>query len=179
MPSGIEPSAGYQSSWVRAPGHVSLADIVKMGRPHNKASNTQNASHHNVKGPSTSASHHSSRLPEDNMPIIEEWPSIEKPAATKVTAIPEYTMDSEQHQEAPGVHSESITRYSEAEEVQETEDDNIEVGDNDVGSDSTCSRKLQEDDTGGASMFENDFYENMGSYQQQAHDLREGDFLQL
>ncbi|KAI3456065.1 hypothetical protein Pfo_012728 [Paulownia fortunei] len=188
MPSGIQPASGYQSAWVGAPGQVSMADIVKMGRPHNKASNPANASHHYVQGPSTSASHHNLRFPEDHaskdpesgislvhhLSTNEEWPSIEKPAATNVIPVPEYTVDSEQHLEASGVPSDSINRHSEAEEVQEAEDDDIEnSGANDVGSDSMSSRKIPEDDSRGASLFEDDLYENMGSYEHQAHDFHE------
>ncbi|XP_077250954.1 uncharacterized protein LOC143890240 isoform X2 [Tasmannia lanceolata] len=62
-----QPSSGFQPAWVRAPGQVSMADIVKMGRPHGKPSNTPisapevsysahnanmlNTSEHNVKHP--------------------------------------------------------------------------------------------------------------------------------
>ncbi|KAK6124146.1 hypothetical protein DH2020_042119 [Rehmannia glutinosa] len=183
MPSGILPVSGYQSAWAGAPGQVSMADIVKMGRPQNKASNAPNASHHNVHVPSTNASHHNLRFPEDHasndpessvQQPSNEWPSIEKPAATKAIPVPDYTVDSEQHLEASGVPSDSINQPYEEEEVQEAEDDDPEYsGENDVGSDSISSRKISEDDSRSASLFENDLYKNMGSYQHQAHDSRE------
>ncbi|KAK6124111.1 hypothetical protein DH2020_042137 [Rehmannia glutinosa] len=185
MPSGILPVSGYQSAWAGAPGQVSMADIVKMGRPQNKASNAPNASHHNVHVPSTNASHHNLRFPEDHasndpessvQQPSNEWPSIEKPAATKAIPVPDYTVDSEQHLEASGVPSDSINQPYEEEEVQEAEDDDPEYsGENDVGSDSISSRKIPEDDSRSASLFENDLYKNMGSYQHQAHDSREAE----
>ncbi|RWV93950.1 hypothetical protein GW17_00043556, partial [Ensete ventricosum] len=32
----MQPSSGFQNSWLGKPGHVSMADIVKMGRPQGK-----------------------------------------------------------------------------------------------------------------------------------------------
>lgn len=185
VPSSTHPASGYQSSWVGAPGQVSMADIVKMGRPHNKASNN------NVQGPSNSASHHNLSFPAEyesndpdsgissaqQIPIYEEWPSIEKPPASKVMSFSGYTVNPEQHVESSVVPSDGINQQSEEEEeVQEKEDDDIENSvENDVESDSVSSRKIPEDDSGGASLFENDLYKDMGSYQHQAHDFHEGD----
>ncbi|KAL0363532.1 UNVERIFIED_CONTAM: GBF-interacting protein 1 [Sesamum calycinum] len=160
MPSGVQPTSGYQSAWVGVPGQVSMADIVKMGRPQSKVLSAPNASHQNFQGSSASASHHNLGLPEDHAPkdpelgiapvqhisTNEEWPSIEKPPVAKVNPNPEHKVDSEQHLEASGVLSESISQ--------------AEEGD-------------PEDDSGGASLFENDLYNNMGSYTQQAHDFHE------
>ncbi|KAK4440123.1 GBF-interacting protein 1 [Sesamum alatum] len=185
MPSVVQPTSGYQSAWAGVPGQVSMADIVKMGRPQNKVPNAPNASHPNVQGPSASASHHNLRFSEDHVPkdpelgnapvqhvsTNEEWPSIEKPPVAKVNSIPEHKVVSEQHLEASGVPSDSINQ---AEEVQETKNDNMEnSGANDVGSNALSTRKIPEDDSGGASLFENDLYNNMGSYTQQAHDFHE------
>ncbi|PIN13818.1 hypothetical protein CDL12_13546 [Handroanthus impetiginosus] len=167
-----------------------MADIVKMGRPHNKASNAPSASSHNVSGPSINTSHHNLRFSEDHaskdpesgtstvqhVPANEEWPSIEKPPTTKVISVPDTTVNTELHVEASVVPSESINQRSEAEEVQETEEDGIESSAaNDVGSDSISSRKIPEDDSRSASLFENDLYKNMGSYQHQARDFHEGE----
>ncbi|XP_020553856.1 GBF-interacting protein 1-like isoform X1 [Sesamum indicum] len=185
MPSGVQPTSGYQSAWVSVPGQVSMADIVKMGRPQNKVASAPNASHHNIQGSSASASHHNLRFPEDHVPkdpelgiapvqhvsTNEEWPSIEKPPVAKVNPIPEHKVDSDQHLESSGVLSDSINQ---AEEVQETKNDNMEnSGANDMGSKSISTREIPEDDSGGASLFENDLYNNMGSYSQQAHDFHE------
>ncbi|KAL0305540.1 UNVERIFIED_CONTAM: hypothetical protein Sradi_5971300 [Sesamum radiatum] len=135
MPSGVQPTSGYQSAWVGVPGQVSLADIVKMGRPQNKVPSAPNASHHNIQG--SSAKH---------------------------------KVDSEQHLEASGVLSDSINQ---AEEVQETKMITWKILEQMMGSNSISTREIPEDDSGGASLFENDLYNNMGSYTQQAHDFHE------
>lgn len=178
--STIHPASGYQSAWIGTPGQVSMADIVKMGRQHNKASNSTSASHHNSRFPAE----YESKDPDSGissaqqLPIYEEWPSIEKPPASNVIPDSGYTVTSEQHVDSSDVPSDGINQQSEAEEeeVQEKEDDDIEnsIG-NDVESDSVSSRKIPEDDSGGASLFENDLYKDMGSYPHQAHDFHEGD----
>ncbi|KAJ6796522.1 Uncharacterized protein M6B38_218935 [Iris pallida] len=64
-----QPSPGFQHNWSRAPGQLSMADIVKMGKPQGKPSSTPsvandlfhplhdpiltNVLHHNTKWPST------------------------------------------------------------------------------------------------------------------------------
>ncbi|XXG67801.1 hypothetical protein AAC387_Pa06g1062 [Persea americana] len=54
-----QPSSGFQPAWLGVPGQVSMADIVKMGRPHRRASNlpitTTEASYppHNAVMPNT------------------------------------------------------------------------------------------------------------------------------
>ncbi|XP_038987496.1 uncharacterized protein LOC103714980 isoform X2 [Phoenix dactylifera] len=39
MPTPLQPSSGFQHNWLGKPGHVSMADIVKMGRPQGKPCN--------------------------------------------------------------------------------------------------------------------------------------------
>ncbi|KAG1367966.1 signaling mucin HKR1 [Cocos nucifera] len=69
IPAPLQAPSGFQHNWFGKPGHVSMADIVKMGRPQGKPSNapivasdrsstTQNAamshtSHQSVKQPPT------------------------------------------------------------------------------------------------------------------------------
>lgn len=196
MPSVVQPASGYQSAWAGIPGHVSMADIVRMGRPHNKASNAPNASNHNVQDPSTTESLHNLRFPADHAPKVhqsevssvqhvpttDEWPSIEKPAPADVISVPEYTVDSELHPEASDVPFDNINHHSEAEEVREREDDNIESSEgNDLGSVSISSRKIPENDLRSASLFENELYKSMGSYQSEATDFErhQGDFFRI
>lgn len=66
-PSGVQAASAYQSAWAGAPGQVSMADIVKMGRPQNKASNAPSASHHNVQGPSGNSSHNNLKFSVDHL----------------------------------------------------------------------------------------------------------------
>ncbi|KAK4386502.1 hypothetical protein Sango_2520800 [Sesamum angolense] len=170
MPSIVQPASGHQSAWAGLPGQVSMADIVRMGRPHNKASNSQNASRHNVQDPLKV--HQTEMSSIQHVPANDDWPSIEKPPARNVMSVSEYTIDSETHPEASDVSFDSTNRHSEAEEVQEKEDDNIASSEgNDLGSLSISSRNIPEDDSRGASLFENDLYKDMGPYQSEAHDF--------
>lgn len=100
------------------------------------------------------------------------------PPATKVVSLPYYAVDNEKHLEASAIPSDNVNQPSEAEEVQEEEDDYSEDSEVNAGeSDSISSRKLPEDDSRGASLYENDLYKDMGSYQHQAPlDFHEGDF---
>ncbi|GFP94894.1 hypothetical protein PHJA_001633800 [Phtheirospermum japonicum] len=173
--AGVTPSVAQPASgpaWVGIPGQVSMADIVRMGRPNKKGSYAPNASHHNVQDHFTNES----SLHTDHAPKVDEWPSIEKPPAPDVILAPEHPVESELHQEASGVSYDNIDYHSEAEEVQEEEeeeedDDNFESsGGNEVGSVSISSRMIPEGDSRGASLFENELYKNMGSYQPEAHD---------
>ena len=178
-PSGVQQASGYQSAWAGAPGQVSMADIVKMGRPQNKTSHSQNASHHNdLRFPAE----HSSKDYESG--TNEEWPAMEKPTAAHVQSEPYYAVDSEQHLEPSGIPSVSVNQHLEAEVVQE-EDEEDEYTENygadAAQSDSITNRKILEDDSRGASLYENDLYEDMGSFQHHApHDFHKGGFfLQL
>ncbi|XP_047947734.1 uncharacterized protein LOC125193855 isoform X2 [Salvia hispanica] len=169
-PSGVQQASGYQSAWAGAPGQVSMADIVKMGRPQNKTSHSQNASHHNdLRFPAE----HSSKDYESG--TNEEWPAMEKPTAAHVQSEPYYAVDSEQHLEPSGIPSVSVNQHLEAEVVQE-EDEEDEYTENygadAAQSDSITNRKILEDDSRGASLYENDLYEDMGSFQHHApHDF--------
>ncbi|XP_075497201.1 uncharacterized protein LOC142534151 isoform X2 [Primulina tabacum] len=182
MPSSAQPTSSCQSTWVGVPGRLSMADIVKMGRPPNKASNAANTTQHNVQVPVVAASHQMLHFSEDQMskthdsrvssiqrvPTYDDWPSIE----TKTIPVTEYGVDFELHQEAPCVPFDIINRQSEADEVKETEDETSKnPGLDDVDSLCNCVRRsIKGDNTRGASEFENDLYEKMSSYQPQGHD---------
>ncbi|KAL3615166.1 hypothetical protein CASFOL_040827 [Castilleja foliolosa] len=172
-PSVAQPASG--SAWVGIPGQVSMADIVRMGRPNKKGSTAPNASHPNVQDHFANES----SLHKDHAPKVDEWPSIEKPPAPKLISAPELPVKSELHLEAPSVSYGNIDYHSEAEEVREDDEeeeeeedaDNFESsGGNEVGSVSISSRMITEDDSRGASLFENELYKNMGSYQPEGHD---------
>ncbi|XP_073149851.1 uncharacterized protein [Henckelia pumila] len=151
MPSDVQPTSGSQSTWSGVPGQLSMAEIVKMGRPPNKASYAANTTQHTVQNVSTAG----------------DWPPIE----TKTIPVPEYGVDSELHQEAPFVPFDVINRQSEADDVQETEDETSEnPGSDDVGSLCISGRSVKDDDITGASVLENDLYEKMSSYQPRGRD---------
>ncbi|XP_073140421.1 uncharacterized protein [Henckelia pumila] len=170
-PSDTQLSSGFQTAWVGVPNQLSMADIVKMGRPHNKAPSAPNASHYNmndqnVQGPMTATVHQNlSQVPTNN-----DWPSIEKPDPKKILSLPEYHVDSGPHSEPYDASVDSISQQFEPEEVQDVEDV-VNPGANDVGSASISGRKIQEDDSKSASLFENDSHENTGSFQHQVRDF--------
>ncbi|KAH6826201.1 hypothetical protein C2S53_001638 [Perilla frutescens var. hirtella] len=185
MPSAVQTATGYQSAWVGVPGQVSMADIVRMGRSQYKSSHASSASHHNIQDASAtesfpilrSSADHASKVNQSeassfqHVPSTHEWPSVEKPAPANVSSEPEYTVDAELHPDASGV-SDGIDHHYEAEEVQEREeDDNVgNSGGNDLGSVSIPSRKIPENDSRGSSLFENELYQNLSSYQSEAPD---------
>ncbi|KAE8722969.1 hypothetical protein F3Y22_tig00013285pilonHSYRG00129 [Hibiscus syriacus] len=156
--SSSQPT-GYQSAWVRVPGQVSMSDIVKMGRPQNKASAMPNSSqqstnnrHHAV--PHSAALH--SNLQDHVSKVLDvtyephvnknqhdsprdEWPPIENPSAASVTSVA-------------------------------VDDGPLETVNSDhVKSPSISSRNIQEDNSRGSSLYDNDLYKDMNSYQPQGH----------
>ncbi|XP_051128787.1 uncharacterized protein LOC127249818 [Andrographis paniculata] len=187
MPAtSIQPSSGLQSPWTVAPGQVSMADIVKRGRPHDRTSSAPKASNSNVLAPRTNVLHdrypedHTSKDPEsvlssvNQVPIHDEWPIIEKPA-TKVSSVSE-VVHSEKHLEPSGIPSESINQHSEEEDVEESDDESIDNSvANDVGLGSIPTGKIEEDDPRGVSLFENDLYKNIGPYENQPQEVNAGE----
>ncbi|XP_051125501.1 uncharacterized protein LOC127247613 isoform X2 [Andrographis paniculata] len=182
--SDEQPTSVHQSAWMGAPGQLSMADIVKMGRPHNKGLNASNAL--NGDYPVPSVTDHNLRFPDDHVgeapesgissmqyaPTSEDWPIDENPTASKVITAPapapEYTIDREQHLETSDALSGSVDEHFEEEEVQESDDGRLEVsGTHHVGSDFVYGRKILHDNSGGPPVFENDMHKNMGSYQHQ------------
>lgn len=142
-------SSGFQPAWAGAPGKMSMADIVKMGKPHNKATNGSsqeswpqvNASSHSyVQWPSSSGGG-------DDHPSGQEqdWPSMEQPSAaarySSVSDPPTSQLHPDQH-------------HSQLEEVPESQFHDTDgvgsAGDSPLESDSLLDRKLVEDNSGGA-----------------------------
>ncbi|XP_073272601.1 uncharacterized protein [Primulina huaijiensis] len=188
-PSDTELSSGFQTAWVGVPNQLSMADIVKMGRPHNKAPSASNASHYNTndqndEGPMTAALLQNIKFSEDQVsdvhdsrvslaqqvPSNNDWPSIEKPAPKKILSLLEYHVDSEPHSEPYDASVNNISQQFDPEDVQDAEVV-ANPGANDVGSASISGRKIQEDDSRAASLFENDSRENTGSFQHQVRDF--------
>ncbi|CAL5412452.1 unnamed protein product [Camellia sinensis] len=190
--SSSQPSSGYQPLWSGVPGQVSMADIVKMGRMHGKTSSTTNSSqygvnHHHVQAPRSNVSHHDSSSSDDHVSKVSElnpepgvgsghhvspnddWPLIEQPPAASVSPVLEPPVASELHADASNLSFDRINQHPESpeDEVHAVDDDaieNINVNHH-AGSASVSSKKIQEDNSGGASLFNSDIYKNMGSYQ--------------
>ncbi|XP_018451330.2 uncharacterized protein LOC108822686 isoform X1 [Raphanus sativus] len=80
--SSSQPASGHQTPWFGAPGQLSMADIVKMGRPQNKTTSSQR----NVNMRSE-ISHDHEGSANQQVPVKDEWPSIEKPLAPSTASV--------------------------------------------------------------------------------------------
>ncbi|KAI5571063.1 hypothetical protein BDE02_11G068800 [Populus trichocarpa] len=186
--SSPQPSPVYQSSWMGVPGQVSMADIVKMGRPQNKASVIlphQSVNHHRAAASLLAASHndfHSSENYASKVVEItaepematsqhnhsnDEWPSIEQPTAAITSSVRDVPADSELYGDLSNLPLDRGSQHVKSQlDDQTAEDAHVESFDgNHVGPASVSTRNTQEDGSGGSSLFDNDVYENINSYQ--------------
>lgn len=203
MSSSTQPS-GFQSAWLGVPGHVSMADIVKMGRPHGKATTVPNpaihsGSHQNVLTTSSAATHHNLHPLQDHaanvtdinaepgvatsqhLPSDDDWPAIEQQPAAILSSVVEAPSDSDSYADPSNLSLDRGNQHtkSQLDEVRVADDLPVEMlNANHVGPTSVSSRNMQEDSSGGASVFDNSMYEDMDSYQPHSHDLEhnEGDY---
>ncbi|KAL0798798.1 hypothetical protein Bca101_053973 [Brassica carinata] len=88
--SSSQPASGHQTPWFGAPGQMSMADIVKMGRPHSKTTNSQR----NVNMRSEINHEHEVNA-NHQVPVKDEWPSIEKPVAPSTASVSAAPAESE------------------------------------------------------------------------------------
>ncbi|KAF6156128.1 hypothetical protein GIB67_024098 [Kingdonia uniflora] len=176
--SPSQPSPVYQPAWVGVPGQVSMADIVKMGRPQAKASqhyvapaNTvQSVEHSNF--PALESHHHlpSSWDPPSNISeAIHELPAIEQSSASgsavsEPSATPDVYADSSL---SSSLHTDMAPRLnSRSEEIRET-DGGVTFAN--LTTDSISNRQTHEDGSGKASHFGMDSFTNTNSYQDHVH----------
>lgn len=198
--SSSQPSSGFQSAWLGVPGQVSMADIVKMGRPQPKASTMTNSSmhsgnHQNVPAPPSGAFHHNLPLSQDHGSKVselhsdigvvssqdDEWPSIEQPPAASLSSVVEAPVDSGIYADSSNLSVDRTNQRlkSQFDEVQVAEDDPAETLDqNYIAPASVSGRNMQEDDSAGVSGFDNNLYKDMTSYQPHGHAFEhsEGDY---
>jgi len=183
------PSAGFQTAWGGMAGQVSMADIVKMGRPHGKGSSSSNTSqqHNNNQHSVASAArpqssdlhaslNHAFLVSETNIgsgiteshhvPPNDEWTLDEEPPAASVSSVVEPSVDSEPAGEPYDRTNQQFR--SQADEVRFVEGD---AGDkthaNLVGSLPVANQNIQEESSGTAAGFDNDLYQNINSYEVQ------------
>lgn len=199
--SSSQPSPGYQSAWTGVPGQVSMADIVKMGRPQNKASTMpshQSVNHHHATAPPLAASHHDFHSSENHASKVveintepeidvnqhvhsnDEWPSIEQPTAASASPVREVPADSELYGDLSNLPLDRGSQHvkSQFDDVQSSEDADESFDANHVGPASVSTRNMQEDCSGGSSIFDNNMYGNINSYQSHRHTFEnnEGEF---
>ncbi|XP_010540528.1 PREDICTED: uncharacterized protein LOC104814266 [Tarenaya hassleriana] len=155
---GIQPSqsaSGHQPAWFGAAGQMSMADIVKMGRPQNKTMNPQqNVDMH----PEVYSEH---EVANQHVPIIDEWPSIEKPVAastyslSKTQAESELCADPSDFQSGRGDQQLKV----QLEEIHRAETGPLgNLGIDQLRPDSVSGRNIQEDDSGVSSEFDDNPY---------------------
>ncbi|XP_054777399.1 uncharacterized protein LOC129285656 isoform X3 [Prosopis cineraria] len=176
---------GMQSGWMGFPGQVSMADIVKMGRPQAKISvlnsSINSNSHHNVLLP-PSASHqsqslHSLHVSEANADQgfsishdvcqNEEWPSVEHQSASNASSIVDVLPNSEYYGISTNLDEANRQQRSHLEE-RLVEDAPLEAADNAVPA-SISARSISDDNAGGASVFDDNLYKDKNPYQPQRH----------
>ncbi|WCJ27321.1 hypothetical protein M5689_009074 [Euphorbia peplus] len=182
-----QPASAFQSPWLGAPGQKSMADIVKMGRPQNKASGVlphHGVHHRHHAASSVGASNHDFNFSENYAPKVpdfnedpelnsnDEWPCIEQPAASHVSSTLEEPSESELYANPSNLPLDRINQHlnSQLDEEQTADDDHAETLDtNHAASASVSSRNIQEDGSMGSSMFEGNLYGNVSSYQPHMH----------
>ncbi|ESQ33934.1 hypothetical protein EUTSA_v10006794mg [Eutrema salsugineum] len=161
--SSSQPASGHQAAWFGAPGQMSMADIVKMGRPQNK---TTTNSRQNVNMRSEINQDHEVNA-DHQVPVKDEWPSIDKPLAPSTSSVSVAPAESEVSNGPAGFQSDR--------EDQHLRDrlENIHLADNGpsesrgvdhVQPDSVSGRNVQED-SGVLSEFDGNQY----TYQTQSH----------
>ncbi|XP_076904934.1 uncharacterized protein LOC143560537 isoform X2 [Bidens hawaiensis] len=163
-----QPLPVFQSSW-GAPGQKSMADIVKMGRPQNKAYSTQvppqpPSTHYDdyaSKAPITHGEQHDSYHASND----DDWP-VEQPQTVSVQSV----VGPEPHVESESVGYERSNQYVDSEtEEGHAEDENVDRVYEDHTAQHVSSRNIQEDAAVSAPNYDNDLYKNMDSFHPEDH----------
>ncbi|TKY60111.1 serine-rich protein [Spatholobus suberectus] len=179
---------GLQSAWAVNPGQVSMADIVRMGRPQAKAS-TPNSSLHSgnyqsVFAPPAASQHnlhslqgHASKVLEtnndhgfainSNVEQNDEWPSIEHQPAVCVSSVVDDHPASEYHTNSSNSGEANQQPKTHVNEFV-AEDDPVENADN-VGSASISAKSISEENPESPSVFDDRLYKDTNSYQRHRH----------
>lgn len=186
-----QTSSAYQSTWVGAPGQVSMADIVKMGKPKvsSQSNTTRNINHQHVHGTPSAALQHHLRSSEEyapkvseegfestisssqNLTVDDEWPSIEHPAASTVLSVSKNHTDAELHPDPTSSQFDEINRHSLTNNVEPVEDGTDEDHGADHVDGSASLSGMHEGNSGGSSLFDSDLYRKRGNYQPHSHTL--------
>ncbi|KAF5738300.1 hypothetical protein HS088_TW13G01196 [Tripterygium wilfordii] len=172
--SSLQPSSGMKPAWVGVPGQLSMADIVKMGKPQNRAPSMANPPHHS----GDSSADHPSKLSQMNTvlefgasyPVSsnDEWPSIERPPAPSAPAVLEVAADYEFYTNSSKLHVDRGHEHikSQLDDVPIADDGPVQSLDaNPVRPASVSSRSMQEENSTDSSLYDDNLYGNKGSYQ--------------
>ncbi|CAM8879392.1 unnamed protein product [Rhodiola kirilowii] len=179
--SSFQPASGFQSAWGGGTvGQVSMADIVKKGRPQNKApgpvSSTLYGNHNQVAtAPPLLLPHQALHRPRDlklsgSEPEVgsnqqkDEWPAIEHPPAATLPSF-----HATENLETTNLHFNGVEQNIKSDAAPLPNDGaNENFNENHVVSATNTS--LQEDNDGDASYYENNVYEDPSSYMQYGHE---------
>ncbi|XP_047333391.1 uncharacterized protein LOC124936905 isoform X2 [Impatiens glandulifera] len=189
--SSSQSVSGYQPASSGTLGQVSMADIVKMGRPPNKSSSSVNSSHHiNQHHVWTSLAGgldqtiHSSKDPApklsdpepgvcmgQHVPVDDDWPVDEQPPTASVPSMLESTAP-DLHVDTPNFSTSSLNQHhlSQADKASSwfAEDSSIE-NINMSRPESASSRKIQDDNASSTAHFDDELHSDVGSFQLQRH----------
>lgn len=147
---------GHQTAWFGASGQLSMADIVKMGRPHNKTSNSQK----NVDMRSEVNPEHENAA-NQHVPVKDEWPSIEKPVAATTSSVSVAPTESEICNSPADLQSSRRDQHPKG----QLEDTHLKengpfgnLGRDHVQPDTVAGGAVQEDDSGVSSEYDDNPY---------------------
>ncbi|XP_043689079.1 uncharacterized protein LOC122640044 isoform X2 [Telopea speciosissima] len=173
--SSSQPSPGFQPAWVGVPGQISMADVVRMGRP--KASCAPIVSNEALFPPPsallTNASQNTLKHPIVCGSLSAESHHNLYSSLDIVTKVPDADHE-------PGIATSQHTSHDEwplveqsqaANEVRVSEEDvTVEnLGTDFAGSASGTNRHTQDDNSGGTSRFDNTSFQNMSSLHPHRH----------
>ncbi|GAB4827278.1 hypothetical protein Ancab_034167 [Ancistrocladus abbreviatus] len=193
--SSSRPPSGFQPAQCGVPGKVSMADIVKMGKPHGKAPSNpypsqQSGNHHHVVvAPPAAGSHdlcssenYATMVSERNCELgvargqhispDDDWPLDEQPLAATVSSVTEPSINSGPHSDPSNLYYNMTNQQlnPQLDDVRFAEDASLDIPHADVvGAAPGSNRKIQEDYPVGTTVLDDDLYKNMSSYQVHQH----------
>ncbi|ESQ52020.1 hypothetical protein EUTSA_v10016218mg [Eutrema salsugineum] len=165
--------SGHQTAWCGAAGQMSMADIVKMGRPHNKTT----TSHKNVDRRSE-VNHAHETAANQHVPVKEEWPSIEKPMAASTSSVSVAPSDSETRTDPADFQSSRGDQYLKGhlEDTHLAENGPLGyLGRDHVQADTVAGGVVQEDESGASSEFADNPYRHQTQNHPVEHQKDEDD----
>lgn len=185
--SSASHHGGLHSAWMGVSGQMSMADIVKMGRPQVKASmpnsSTHSGDHQNVLAP-LAASHHNLHPFQSHAPQVSEtnseqgfalsqsvsknneWPSIDPLPAVSVSSVVDMHANSDLYANSSNLGEANWQQTSHFDEHID-EEDPVENADN-VEPATISAKSVSDDNVRGAS-FDGNLYKDLSSYRSHSH----------
>lgn len=194
----VQPSSGFQSAWLGVPGQVSMADIVKMGKPQGKVSSgISNLPNHQTGLPQSAFAHDDFHPQSENKssnvlnselvfsstqhaPADDEWPLDEQqvPPNDEWPPFEQSRPAVSSALEAPGESKQYSNRsdlpVERSSQSLASQLDGVHLSDdgpldNHVGVASISSRNLEEGDSQDTSLSDNNVYQNATTFQPHLH----------